>query len=295
MYNFLPLLFILMSAIITGCSTTTYQPPEYRDWQSKARNIMLAGEMDTGFSDSVLPEEEYNSLTSKIIEGSAVAYAGTGAAVTALNGLMNWQSAALNLFFWSMKPEEHASRNSIVAFMPKSLAKNPTEARNKLRRQISSAFVKVIEQNNGEIIDRQTQYDGRVETIVFKQEEWECSTNTENICVISLNIEKPTIGVSPSFSDEPSAPVYAFTSGDLVKYNYFNFRLYQSSKKKSAEGKTSNAPHDLILSQASQHMDKWVYMYVAPGKTYMGNDKPIKIPMVINKQNIEYFVLPKKS
>ncbi len=289
---------IILSILISGCSSNKYKPPEYRDFYSKARNIMFSGEMHTGFYDTRIPKEEYDSLTLKVLEGSAVAYAGTGAALTALNGLLNWQSAALNLLFWSVAPKEHSARNSIVAFLPQHIAKDEIEARNLLRSKLADAFSAVIKENGGNVLHRETMNEGRFESIVFSHKEWNCSYGDQDICNISINLIKPKTGLAPSFISEDNAKeqlVYAFTSKDRFDYNYFKFQSYNQKKGKLKEGKTGKVPQERILLEVSKLMNEWVYLYAAPGKTYLANEKVNRVPMIFAENKIEYFILPKKS
>ena len=286
---------ILLSTLIVGCSSNKYKPPKKINNFSEARNIMYSGGMYTGFSDSRIPQEEYDSLTMKVLEGGVVAYAGTGLAVTALNGLFNWQSAALNLLFWSVAPKDHAARNSIVAFMPQSMAKDEIEARDLLRGKLTDAFVEALENHGGEIKDRTIANEGQTEVIVYFHKEWACSTNASNMCMVLINVMPPKKGLAPSHITEDELPVYAFTSKDRFMYNYFKFQTYDHTKKKVREGQSRKAPHDQILFEVGNLMDDWVFMYAAPGKTFLASGKANRVPMVFTKNKIEYFVLPKKS
>ena len=269
----------IMSVIMTGCASTS-QPVSYDESHSRAYNIAQAGGL-YDVSDKYVPRENYESLqfAGSAATNSLLFTSSFGANLDLTSGL------GLGLVTSFLEQPDTASRNSVIAWMPKSEASSTKNAQEKLLSEMKTAIESTLEEMGLEYEATNGNSERKVE-FYFHSEEYGCPiykpgmTNVD-LCYIATEVFEPREAKAPSFVGVDEIDSYAFESNHSVYYNRFRV----------TPGKGSHVPSDKIYSLVSGKLPSWAYVYVASGNIQVGESK-FKTPYLLDNSEPLLFIHP---
>jgi len=255
---------LLIGFVLAGCAGK--QAAVYNPQKSEAYNVMAAaiGEYDVErfLPDSAPPEQAGDNTTSTLATGAA-AYA---AHSMPLSGL-SLTDVGVGVLSAMTAPDEDAKvkSNSIIAWMPKSLAANNKEAQRKILNIMTSATIETLKKNGFAINGvKRTQ-----EAWSFKAHDiYGLCENAEKNEILASNWTKtPYEGSSPLWLNGQDAWVLSHQSDsniDVIKCVADKEHLFESLSSK---------------------LPKWFYIYRASTEKTP--------PVVYHQGKALYFVAPK--
>jgi len=270
--------------ILSACAST---PVTFNPSESQAMNIARAGGIDFKLKDIEVPKDTVNGIVESSGYGFAMAASGYNAPIP---GFSRMEMAGMNFASWAFSPKAQSSRNSLFAWMPKEYVGSGEEPVDKLADLILTATGQVVEElgydaaksiaNGGKNKSGLAVY-FRVKD---KPEDERCKNSpTRSTCWISFGLREPrSISRTPDFVGSTSE-AYFFNPSSGV-YSSYKFP------------RNNTGINELeFLQKLSAKLPEWVYFYAAPNKLYFGPDQVMKVPVIINKGNILYFVTPPAS
>lgn len=273
---------LLVAATLTGCAAG---PKKYNEAHSEAYNIAQAGGLIQGIRDTPVPADQLNSLSDLALDGGWIA-SGFFNPNLGMSGLQGLGLHALSVAF---EPEKQGARNSLIAWMPKSMAATPYEARDVLREQVKKTVAKTMEElgaTSRVAIDRIDSHNQGTIVIVFEKPEWNCTDETEkHVCMVRAVIYPPREGNAPDFIADKESSAYRFTANHAYKYNRFELHTVKNS--------VTEAPEAEIITALSKNLPEWVYLYTAPNQVaFKGGGEKIAFPFMLNQGAMKLFVTP---
>lgn len=263
---------------ISGCASTPHAT--YNQADSKALNIMNAAGMSANLEDVEVPKDTVTSITDS--KGYGFAMAASGYA-SPLPGLSAGQMAGLNMAAWLFSPTADTARNSYFAWMPASEAGSAPEDR--MADILLEAATKAA-QDMGYTAKQEIGKGGTdksaVAVYLTKGDGTACTdTGTTSNCWMTFATREPTrVKNSKSFVNN-SDDAWFFDPTETV-YSRFYF-----SKKNTGLNELD------LLVKTSKHLPDWVYFYVAPNQLNLNGKDKLRIPVLINKGEVLYFVKSK--
>ena len=261
--------------VTVGCSTT---PTAYKPQDSYALNVARAAGINAKLSDAELPEDSVSNITDSAGFGFAMAASGYN---TPIPGFSASQMAGMNFAAWLLAPEADSARNSLIAWMPESIAQNsPKEALADLLLDAASRAVRELGFTPVQEIAKGGTDKTGIGIYVTGRNDGICLDNLhgKSNCWISFAIRDAELVKPPavlpdrqglSWFFDPSANVY---SRFVFPKNHPGFNELE------------------LLLATSRHLPEWIYFYIAPNKVFAGVDQPIRVPLIIQQGRIHYFV-----
>lgn len=282
-----------LSVAMVGCASTqishTYNPNN-----SRALNIAHAGGITRGIEDAEVPKDSTYKLDNSYLHGAA--QAGVGVLTASTLGLTDLAGGIFGLLSVISRAPHQGERTSIFAFMPADMATSPDEASLKLKQMFTESFNKVFEEtfktkstdiyDNNKLVKNNMIY-------VFGGDDLHCPNFSiqnplpEKVgCVVSYTISKPRLmhNLPENKWLIPSENYYFFSAAPDYEYTEFSF-----------ETRNYPTPTFKIISEFSKNLPEWVYIYVAPKTLKDDQGKEIKVPFILNKGKVEFFVKPQKD
>lgn len=273
---------ILAATTLAGCAAG---PMKYNESHSEAYNIAQAGGLTQGIRDRTVPADQMSSLSDLALDGGWVA---SGFFNPQL-GMSSWQTLGLHALGVAVEPEKQGARNSMIAWMPKSMAATPYEARDVLREQVKETVAKTMEElgaTSRVVIDRIDSHDQGTIVIAYEKPEWNCTGETqEQVCMVRAVVYPPREGNAPDFISDKESSAYRFTANHAYKYNRFELHTVKNS--------VTEAPEAEIITALSKNLPEWVYLYTAPNQVSIkGGGEKIAFPFILNQGAMKLFVTP---
>lgn len=264
-----------LALLVAGCSTT---PTTYNPVDSYALNVARAAGISAKLEDKALPKDTVTSVTDSAGYGFAMAASGYNAP---LPGLSSSQMAGMNFTAWLLAPEADSARNSMFAWMPEGVAKGaPKEALADLLLEAASQGIRDLGYTPVQEIARNGTDKTGIGIYLTNRNDDICQDNQhgKSNCWISFAIRDAEQTAPPAILSSSSGQSWFFDPSANV-YSRFVFPKGHSGLNELE-----------LLVATSRHLPEWVYFYVAPKKVSIGKDQPIKIPLIINRGNVHYFI-----
>ncbi|MBU2708650.1 hypothetical protein KCM76_21840 [Zooshikella marina] len=261
--------------IMAGCGTT---PIAYTPQDSYALNIVRAAGIDAKLKDTELPEDTVTDITDSSGFGFAMAASGYNAPIP---GFSPSQMAGMNFAAWLLAPEADLARNSLIAWMPESVARNsPKEVLADLLLDAASQGVRDLGFTPVQEIAKGGTDKTGIGIYVTGRNDGICQDNQfgKSNCWISFAIRDAELNTPPPFVGEGQSKTWFFDPSANV-YSRFVF-----SKNHPGFNELE------LLLATSKHLPEWIYFYVAPNKVFVGKEQPIKVPLLVQQGQIHYFV-----
>lgn len=271
-----------LSTLFVGCAgSPTYNPPDYRDHQSKAFNVAKAGRMMTGIKDTKAPENHNNTDLGEVAYNSADLY--FTYFMNPSLGLTNWGSLGFGVL--GLFERKDGNYHTLLAWMPKNDPSITYEkARENFDQIVNNAVLKAFEKHelNAEYVGQ-----GKFEQHIFNITNDELLCNATMPCSLEYRIDLPAwSGSSPGYISEPSEDAIVFSAGNTKgDYSWIEINSEYSSKLKQQE----------IYQTISENLPGWAYLYLPANKIRLGNTKKITFPVLLNEGKPELFIYPKGS
>ena len=272
---------------ISACATKV--PLTYNKQDSKALNIAKAANIEYGLKDAEVPEDTLSDFRQTKVFGMAYGLVGYN---SPMYGLPSSGSAGMNILAWALMPKSPSARNSIIAWMPESIgAQTEDGAINKMADLIISAtemaakdlkfLTKAYIAKNG--MDKR----GFAISLTNDKSEHckvpEKENSTVSECVISYKVRRPHkisntpdyIGGGKTWFFDPVERMY--TAMIFKKIKYFQYNQLE------------------LLVAVSKYLPVWVYIYLAPGEVRVTEKDHLKVPLILNRGQLHYFIKAKSS
>lgn len=263
------LTFINLILALAGCSSNSQKV--FNENNSRAYNLYHAGGLN-GLKDSKIPSAQYKTITQGLTY--ATAYSIVGYNSSSMLGLSPLNAAGMNflsiLTSWSDDP----SSSHIFGWLPADIAKSKDEAKTKYKNEIVKALTKTIKQFGGTIEYAQTFWGA--DTYLIHNEKWDCSKSKE--CGITIKIPDPVLEKTPTFISTNSSESFFFTGK--------NSSIMMTNKR-------SNVPQFEFFKKLSSNLPNWSILYLSHKEVKENKDVKIKIPVILERGQIELFVTPK--
>lgn len=289
----LPLALILSGLI--GCSSSPYMH-EWVNTESKALNIARSAGIN-GMKDTELPADITESEAFKIPLAAISAMSGYTYPVAELS---SWSSAGIGVANLLFSPTPRSKRNSFFFWDEQAQTKE------ELYANFITAFESAKKQFNTEnsTYKIRSGYRDKERSVAFVtlKPSWYMDISGKGCTTTEVEY-----GCAASFNLEDVLDDYNPTTGRLDKHtditdghSYTNYKvcLRNSTEDKleclpRSRNKVNNGFNEVdFLLQFTQYLPQDYYLYAAPKQLYLGKDKPIKVPFIINKGRPLYFIKP---
>lgn len=272
-------LILAASLVATGCASTP-QTYTYDANSSYALNVVKAAGMSANLEDTQLPKDTVSKMTDS--NAFAVGFGAAGYNAP-LPGLTSGTTAGLNIAAALLAPKAAATRTTYFGWMPASMASDATSARNKLGEMLAEASKKAgddlgfrtqvnVAENGTDKSRFNVGYEKSGTACDFKT--WKCGIiNAARTPVVEKRIIETLPAETGSWFFDPSAGVYSLYQFPNPKTDFDGFQM---------------------LRAISSNMPEWFYIYVPPNAVYTNSKTAVKVPLVINKGTVHYFVTAAK-
>lgn len=270
--------FFLLPFVVLLLSACSVSPVSVDPKASFALNVVKAAGMDHRLKDKLLPKDTVSSFTDSA--GFGLAYAASGY-TTSLPGFNPTEVIGLNFAAWLLGPKPPAARNSVIAWMPDSLAVGDAEdsLADILLEGASQAAAALGYTAKKSIAGGGTDKSG-VAVYLLGPEGSLCEENKHGYSGCWINF-----GIRDAKQKDQTPEIVGFKGGswffDPAASNYSRFGF---PKKNAGLNELE------ILVAVSQFLPQWVYFYAAPRKINLGHEQPIKAPLIINQRQVHYFI-----
>ncbi len=191
------------------------------------------------------------------------------------------QISALNLTAWLLAPKADAARNSIFAWVPATkVSDSPVSYLADLLLEAASNAAKDMGYTPKRELVITDRSGGGV--YLMDGDGTICKNKGQfSTCWIGFALRKP--------DKQLDAPLFVGTSGT----NWF-FNPAKNVYSKFVFPKKNYGLNELeLLINTSKYLPKWFYFYAAPNKVNLNSKDKLKIPAIINKGKVHYFLKPK--
>lgn len=270
MKKFLSSIAIIVT--ITGCSSSgPYPTQEYRDDHSRAWNIVQAGDMAVGISDSKRPKD----VSTDALYNSAFILSGFSSSIAGISG---FAGGTFNLGFSLLSPKAQGARNTLLAWLPKDEAQTPEEARQVILSYATQAIKSSLDELGIKYVDgvKQTRLS---QIVVNDYPEWNCSA--EFACQFYAQVAEPVNGVTPSAMKTKSETTWFLSGNSSRDYSF----IYAGHRKNTVDQIKLNG---LI----SKYLPEFMYIYIAPHKVSDSEGNDLAFPYLLEKGKVELFIYP---
>ncbi|HEM6843088.1 TPA: hypothetical protein U2I35_003746 [Providencia stuartii] len=274
--NKLIYLSIVTCLAITGCASTS-EPVVYDSSHSRAYNIAQAGGL-YDVTDKKVLRADYESLS----------FAGNAAANTLLFtssaglGMSLSEGFGIGLLTAALDNPDPAMRNSIMAWMPQSVAESTEQAQKLLLEQVTQAMSVTLKELSVGFEKTSATDDETIEFYFYSDElgcpQYEQGMTNRDLCYMRAQIIEPYLHISPDFV-ESSTQAYTFSSNHKYRYNRF----------KVTPGKTATLPLEQIYASVSKKLPEWVYLYIASGNLQFG-EQSVTAPYLLEQGQPHLFI-----
>lgn len=268
---------VLAAAVVlaSGCVTAPTAPLKFNDKKSRALNISEAGGLYKGVKDSKIPKDTTGALTDSAIYNSM--YAGLGFANPG-PGLTNMQGLGMGILAGIFEPDSPGARNSLMAWMPISLAKDEDSAQRLMSEMVVKATAEALEHLNYPVTDfHKTNESGETASVHISQKYPGCEKSG---CMVYIYTPKPGKYNSPEYVSSGGMS-YEFSANASHKFFQAKMDFPKQAKINTLE----------IYREMSKRLPHWVFSYVSPGKTYQDGGQKIKSPILFEAGNPNLFVV----
>lgn len=273
---------LIVGSFLFGCAsspskTGSSEPYIFDDSKSVALNVVSAAGIDKGLKDLKVPKDKYRT-PSKItsFKTTAALQSYYNAPVPGMSGL---ETAGVGIALQIFSPTSRTERNSIIAWMPSAETEKPVD---RLSDILVEAAVKAAEDLGFET-NVTLSSAGKKGVVVGLYKEGVCARegNKTEFCWIGFSISEPSvvsstpdfIGQGQSFFFDPG-----LSSPATFKFNWLNESVNQLE----------------FLGRLSEHLPKWIYIYVAPKKVTVVGDNKLEIPVVLGEGTLYNFITPQE-
>lgn len=275
--------FLITTLTIVGISGCASAPPAptFDPADSKALNIMNAAGMSANLEDVEVPKDTITSITDSKGYGFAMVASGYS---SPLPGLSSGQMAGLNMAAWLLSPKADTARNSYFAWMPATEAgANPEERMADILLDAATQAVKEMGYTPKQEVGRGGTDKSAVAVYLTNGDGRICKdSGGGSNCWISFATREPTkLTNAKSFVSESSEAWFFDPTENVYSYFYFS--------------KNNTGLNELdLLVNTSKHLPAWVHFYVAPNQIKLNEKDKLKIPVLVNKGEVLYFVKAKE-
>ncbi|MCA0762409.1 hypothetical protein [Vibrio vulnificus] len=274
--NKLIYLSIATCLAITGCASTS-EPVVYDSSHSRAYNIAQAGGL-YDVKDKKVLRADYESLS----------FAGNAAANTLLFtssaglGMSLSEGFGIGLLTAALDNPDPAMRNSIMAWMPQSVAESTEQAQKLLLEQVTQAMSATLKELSVGFEKTSATDDETTEFYFYSNAlgcpQYEQGMTNRDLCYMRAQIIEPYVHASPDFV-ESSTQAYTFSSNH--KYRYHRFKV--------TPGKTATLPLEQIYASVSKKLPEWAYLYIASGNLQFG-EQSVTVPYLLEQGKPHLFI-----
>lgn len=262
----------LSAAMLGGCASAPLPPAAYNAEDSFALNVMKAAGMSSNLKDQEVPADTITQLRNSA--GYGLAQAGLGYA-TPIPGFTGGQMAGMNAAAWLFAPTALTARNSLFAWMPESTSRGaPVSDLIHLMEKASTLAAEEM----GYRVRVSYMQERTVAVVLMTRDDEFC--RVEGQCAFSYGIREPEDQVEAASFVGLAGPSYFF---DPAKRSP-NFSLFTFTKAWSGINELE------MLVRISKHMPDWFYFYVAPKQVQMSIDERVRVPMLVNRGELNFFV-----
>lgn len=279
-------LCVVLATMMAGCATQqeVYSPAN----DSFALRVVKAANMNKDLKDTQLPKDTVSSLNNDVYKASSLV---SGYSMP-LPGVS--QNAMLGLGLLSfLADDEPAARNSLIVWLPKEAVgtKNPKEV---VYEAMKTAFDKVVV-DSGNIPGGSYFHPKKGLVPDFALFELKNGSTTKpcatDVCSFTMGLGDFEIIKSQKQADYVGrydilgnfkAEIGTVHFSPTPKVDYTNFRDF--------EGFSKNFNQLAFLQALSEHLPEYFYFYVAPNRVDVGGDEKVKVPLIISKGKLNYFV-----
>lgn len=280
------IIIIMFSVILVAAACAPKKPLTYDAKNSKALNIVKAAGMEYGLKDVTVPKDTVSDIRHSSGYGAAYALAGFSAPVPGISSL---SAAGLNIVAWALQPKSPSARNSVIAWMPEDIG---GDREDKAAAKMSFILIEATEKAARDLgyspaVGYHKVKQGRTGIVISltdnNSEHCKLSTfpgDTTAYCNIVYKVRHPQkntdtvhfVGNGVTWFFDPVASEFTAMMLDL--------KDKRMSKYNQLE----------LLIATSKHLPEWVYFYLAPGEVKISEKEKIKVPMILNKGEIHYFI-----
>ncbi|MBB3105165.1 hypothetical protein [Azomonas macrocytogenes] len=270
--------------ILTGCATTAPEPQPYDPTKSRALNLAYAAGLDR-LTDQEIPKEQGQHITDSLAYNALWAHTNF---VSPAPGFSSFGAGALSVAGWLFAPKEKEARNSLVAWMPKTMARTPEEAEDKMLDIVKEAIDKGLTDLG---VDFYFLYKTRKSisavSFLINDAAYGCpqvkpEDSILNICGVTFIVREPLIGKTSTVVSEHEYPTYFFDPRPDVKYSKIFIEQTANSK----------LPEQSIYAAISKHLPKWVLLYLAANEVKQKDASKIPFPYILQQGKAELFIKP---
>lgn len=270
-------------ALLAGCSSA----PADKEFHSLpntsfALNVAKAAGLDAKLQDLEVPADTVHNITDSSAYGLAMTLSGYNAPVS---GLSNVGGAGLGLAAWVFAPTAASSKSHVIAWMPANLASTPDEAGNKLSKILQEAEQKAATEMGYETkiwdAPETGPYRGNRYVKLFKEGDAYCAPKGQQICALIASFHgTPEKVIAPDFVSQKGESW--FLDPTATRYPEIGWNKDYVGIKELE-----------MLQAVSKHLPDWIYLYFAPKKVRLEQDKFLAPPIIMNQGKIHYFIKEK--
>lgn len=279
-------LCVVFATLMAGCATQqeVYSPAN----DSFALRVVKAANMNKDLKDTQLPKDTVSSLNNDVYKASSLV---SGYSMP-LPGVS--QNAMLGLGILSfLADDEPAARNSLIVWLPKDSVgdKNPKEV---LYETMKVAFERVVSESGnipgGSYFHPKK---GLVPDFAFFEMKNGNGSGpcAKKACSFTMDLGDFEVIKSQKNADyvarydilgNSKAEIGSVYFSPLHKVKYTNYGDFDGFSDKFNE---------LAFIQAlSSHLPEYFYFYVTPNRVTVGDGEKVKVPLIISKGKLNYFV-----
>jgi hypothetical protein len=279
-------LCVVFATLMVGCATQqeVYSPAN----DSFALRVVKAANMNKDLKDTQLPKDTVSTLNNEVYKASSLV-SGYNMPLPGVS-----QNAMLGLGLLSfLADDEPAARNSIIVWLPKEVVgtKNPKEV---VYTLVKEAFDKVVVES-GNIPGESYFHPKKGFAPDFALFELKNGTSSKpcasDTCSFTIGLGDFEVIKSQKQADyvgrydilgNAKAEIGTVHFSPTPKVDYTNYRDF--------EGFSSQFNELAFLQAISSHLPEYFYFYVAPNRVAVGDDEKVKVPLIISRGKLNYFV-----
>lgn len=288
--------FIFSVAACATLTACTVPPREFDESHSMAWNVARAGGI-YDIQDKELSVEDFNRIN-RFEYGYNTAYWGLEMASGPFFS-MDWSNALLAGVVLSMfEPDKPAAQNSVLSWMPKHMAADEEQARQKLLEIYKQSISRSLKELGFEYSEHTVNGAPNAVYYLFWSDEPEMNCKPLNelpalqkgdFCGVYFAVNRvQAYRTSPIIANlselNPLDPVWLVTGNSQQSY------LYVSS------GDKSTPPNDVIINKVSENLPDWNFIYTTGNLKRSGknaNNNSIPMSYLSHKGKPMFFVVEK--
>lgn len=269
------LLASLGMMILTGCATTAPEPQPYDPTKSRALNLAYAAGLDR-LTDQEIPKEQGQHITDSLAYNALWAHTNF---VSPAPDFSSFGAGALSVAGWLFAPKEKEARNSLVAWMPRTMARTPEEAELKMDKIVKEAIEKGLADLNLEVKKRALSIS--YSKYIFDKDVFECFKGwLVKECSVESIIYTPISGIAPASISGKNYSAFFFDPRATL---YSKIEIIQFSNK---------VPEKAIYAAISKHLPEWAMLYLAPKEVKQEDGSRLPFPYILQQGKAELFIKP---